>query len=139
MVRKSIVVHRIPIIRRTAIYPRKACYSKQVNCKTCKLCTENQDCNGKQFVHIPDLQEGSRNSDSDAYKIIYLPDGVNHDWDEVESMIWQLDEQKVLLRLITDVNIPQKILWAASYNAQNIFQVNVDMLHYRKVDTKSGV
>ena len=83
MVRKSIVVHRIPIIRRTAIYPRKACYSKEVNCKTCKLCTENQDCNGNQFVHIPDLQEGSGNPD--VHKIIYLSDEVEHDWDEIEK------------------------------------------------------
>ena len=130
MIRKSISVHRTPIVQRTAIYPRKPCYSKRVNCKTCKLCTENQDCNGKQFIHVPDLQEGSGNSD--VYKIIYLSADVEHDWDEIESMIWQLDEQKALLRLITDVNIPQKILWAASYNANNVFQVNVDMLYYLK-------
>lgn len=130
MIRKSISVHRTPIVQRTAIYPRKPCYSKRVNCKTCKLCTENQDCNGKQFIHVPDLQEGSGNND--VYKIIYLSADVEHNWDEIESMIWQLDEQKALLRLITDVNIPQKILWAASYNANNVFQVNVDMLHYLK-------
>lgn len=131
MERRSILFHRIPIIQRTAIYPRKPCYSKQVNCKTCKLCGDNQDCNGKQFIHVPDLQEGSGNPD--VHKIIYLSDEVEHDWDEIENMIWQLDEQKQLLRLITDVNIPQKVLWAASYNAQNILQINVDMLHYQKV------
>lgn len=131
MVRKSIIFHRIPIIHRTAIYPRKACYSKQVNCKTCKLCTENQDCKGKQFVQVPDSQVESGNDD--VYKIIYLSEGVEHDWDEIENMIWQLDEQKALLRLITDINIPQRILWDASYNAQNIFQINVDMLHYQRV------
>lgn len=128
MIRKSIIVNRVPIVRRTAIYPRKACYSKEVECKTCKLCTENCDCNGKPFVHIPDSQEGSGNSD--VYKIIYLSSGVEHDWDEIEGMIWQLDEQKELLRLIIDVPIPQKVLWAASYNARNILQINVDMLHY---------
>lgn len=131
MVRKSILIQRNPIVRRTAIYPRKACFSQEVSCKTCKLCTENCDCNGKPFVHISDSQKGS--GSDDIYKIIYLSAEIEHDWDEVESMIWQLDEQKALLRLITDVDIPQKILWAASYDAKNILQINVDMLHYGKV------
>ena len=78
MERRSILFHRIPIIQRTAIYPGKPCYSKQVNCKTCKLCGDNQDCNGKQFIHVPDLQEGSGNPD--VHKIIYLSDEVEHDW-----------------------------------------------------------
>lgn len=129
LVRKSIRVQRTPIIHRTAIYPRKACYSKEVNCKTCKLCTENCDCNGKIFVRVPDSQV---ESGTDEYKIIYLSSEVEHNWEEIEDMVWQLDDEKALLRLITDVEIPQKILWAASYNAKNILQINVDMLHYSK-------
>lgn len=127
MIRKAIRLHRIPIVHRTAIYPRKACFSKQVDCATCRLCTENNDCNGNPFVHFPDSQGSGK---SDVYKIIHLSDEVEHDWEEVEDLIWQLDAEKALMRLIIDVDIPQKILWAASYNAKNVIQINVNMLKY---------
>ncbi len=114
------IVHRKPIISRTAIYHRVACCSKLVNYESCKLCSSYKDCNDAQFC-----TEGSEET-LELYRVIYISDSC--DWEELEARIWDLDNKKVNLRLITDVELPDRVMWAASYSAKNIFQININMI-----------
>ena len=120
--RHPIVFPRKPIISRTAIYHRVACCSQLVKCETCKLCSEYQDCQGNIYC-----SEQSEESDK-IYRVIHVDESYS-DWDELEAKIWDLDRQKVFLRLIIDREIPDRILWATSYSAKNVLQLNVNMIY----------
>ena len=60
------------------------------------------------------------------YSVIYVPEG-NINWNELEIQIWEQRQSGKPLRLIIDQNIPTSILWAASYSADNVLQINVNM------------
>ena len=49
------------------------------------------------------------------------------DWTRLEQSIWEYYKQGVFLTLITDRELPERIVWAASYSENNILQINLNI------------
>lgn len=114
------VAYRTPMISRTAIFPRKPVDTSVICYESCKLCDSFIDCQGnclESFDSIDNL---------DCYRVLFVSKDFEN-WGELVEIIWSLDVLGVLLRLITDTELPQEVLWAASYNCKNILQINLDM------------
>lgn len=107
-------VIRSPIVKRVAI-KRTAILSNMSEYSGCLLC------NGLEC-------EGTRNS---TLEVICVHKGQKYDWQELESQIWKLRDQKKFLRLIIEQDIPKEVLWAASYSEKNILQVNIDISQFK--------
>lgn len=120
-------VIRKAIIHRTAIYRRIALCTQNVSYENCRLCTQISDCQGNE--HLRAIDEFYEKKE--VYRVMYIS-AQDCDWDEIEARIWQLEKKGLLLRLIIDRDIPDRVLWAASYSAKNIFQVNINMIHLEK-------
>lgn len=60
--------------------------------------------------------------------IIYVARN-DHKWSKVLSDINAVRNSKNYVRLITECNLPNEVLWKVSYSEHNIIQVNVDMLN----------
>ena len=89
------------------------------NYKKCPLCFCMKDCYGKEY------------NESHEYECIYATE--NSDWKSIENNIWAAQERSSLLRLVVDSDVPNEVIWAYSYHAMNILQINVDMLRYKEL------
>ena len=58
-----------------------------------------------------------------------LVDNKESDWVKLEQEIWNYKQKGSLVTLITSVELPERIVWAASYSESNILQVNLNLLH----------
>lgn len=124
MERSPITVGRKSIVQRTAIFRRVAICSSEVKYETCRLCDKYTDCLGKRYV-----EAGSDEENKNVYRIIHVTKDFD-DWESLEQHIWEHEAEKTYIRLLIDRAIPQEVLWAASYSAYNILQINVDMTHF---------
>lgn len=117
-------ISRKAIVNRTAIFHRIALCTQNVSYENCRLCTETSDCQGNEHLRACELLYNKK----EVYRVLYIST-KDYDWGEIESTIWRLEKEGLLLRLIIDRDIPDRVLWAASYSAKNIFQVNINMIN----------
>lgn len=119
------IVRGVAIFHRVAIFPRKPCCSG-VDWKRCKLCSQFEDCVGNSFIpaEIEDL-------DTEKTRLIRVINEFE-DWESIEQQLWRLSAQGTIVRLVTDVELPKEIIWAASYSEKNIIQINFDMTQRKK-------
>lgn len=124
MKRKSIV-SRSPVVSRTAIFDRTPCYANPIHCDSCALCVGFEDCSGYKYVDTESTES------EDLYRVIYVDENYT-DWEKLASKIWELADQGVFLRFITDRDVPKEVLWAVSYSEKNILQLNINMLKFEE-------
>lgn len=117
------IIQRFPIIQRVPIFHRKPCCSG-VQWAKCRLCSHSEDCAGNKFVSPENTESVG------LYRLIYIASDFD-DWDNLEQSIWSLSNQGVLLRLITDKEMPKEIIWAASYSEKNVVQLNLNMMQFK--------
>lgn len=127
MKRTPIIFSRKAIFHRTAIFRRIALCTQNVSYENCRLCTQVSDCQGQEYLWACDEYYEKK----DVYRVLYVS-SLDCDWVAIEAQIWNLENKGLLLRLIIDRDIPDRVLWAASYSAKNIFQVNINMIDLEK-------
>lgn len=117
----SNVVQKQPT-QRTAIFHRTPCCS-QLECVSCRLCNQTEDCDGNRFVDV------FSDEPSSVIRKLYIKDSLV-DWDSVMAQITTESNSGSPMRLITDRKIPQRVLWKFSYSDKNVIQINLDMTKF---------
>ncbi len=91
----------------------------------CPLSYTETDCRGNCFLTM--------NEEKGKYRHFHVNVGFTlEDFDRLETLIWICESDKKLVRLTTDIELPKELLWAVSFNAKNILQINVDMLQFKR-------
>lgn len=114
------IIKRTPVIHRVAIFKRMPCFT-EVDWIKCKLCKQFEDCSGNSFATF-DSKESNK-----VVRVIQVSEDFS-DWENLEQKIWELSKQNMIVRLVTDRNLPKEIIWAASYSDKNMIQINLDMM-----------
>ena len=60
-------------------------------------------------------------------RVTVLVEKDDYDWTILEQTIWDYYKQGVFLTLITNRELPERIVWAASYSENNILQINLSI------------
>lgn len=119
--KKKPLLKRLPILNRVPIIQRHPVYSR-FSWEKCCLCSSNVDCSGRKFSRLSSKVLKSCVS-------VYVSKKFNN-WKHLENQLWKLGTQGVPLRLITEVNLPKEVVWAASYSSDNVVQINLNMMEY---------
>ena len=103
-------INRTPITQ----IPRVPAYNQQSKFQTCELCYGRKNCCKCIYA-------------SGKTHKIKVVDKDFENWDKLEEDIIHIRAQGNIIRLITEKDIPDKILWAIAYDHRNLLQINADI------------
>lgn len=119
-VRRIPVLEREPVIRRTSVFQRKAICSTTVDYKGCIIGDKYTDCNGCTYC-----KPGEENPQNDS--ILLVIDDEVEDWQEVIDDILAAKNNKDYMRVVTDVPLPDEVVYELAYSPFNVLQYNIDL------------
>lgn len=130
-VRRKTIYTRVPTVKRIPIVSRSPISLSNIDFEGCVLCSEGCGCNGANYCSASTV----RGDNPTDFRLIRIFEGDYPDeyWMDIIDSIEFVKQQSCNIRMISDVAIPNEVLFSLGYSPFNVAQYNLNVFDKKSI------